>query len=112
LEILKELHGRLVALEGPQPYDPPIPGEDGKDGNDANCDDVTVRLDALIGRVEVLETMLRPDASGRLTGLPPMWVTYHNDVTGEELTVKVYLGDGFLAAPPQKITPSLSGGGR
>lgn len=112
LELIAIFDARLSALEAPQPYIRPKPGEDGKDGTNANCEDVTAKLNLLMGRVEALETMLRPDASGRMTGLLPFGVTYHNELTGEELKVRVYLGEGFLIAPPRQFTPSLSGGGQ
>ena len=111
LEILKEIHNRLVALEGPQPYDPPIPGKDGKDGKDG-VDGDDADCTALAERVGALERMLTPDASGHMTGLPPIWATFRDVETGQQWTAKVYLGDGFRDTPPKKITPSLRGEGR
>ena len=78
-------------------------------GKDADCAAVMAQLDLLIARVEALERKLTPDASGQMTGLPPMGVTYRDDATGEEMSVHVYLGDGFRTAPPRQLTPSLRG---
>ncbi len=67
---------------------------------------------ALAERVGALERMLTPDASGHMTGLPPIWATFRDVETGQQWTAKVYLGDGFRDTPPKKITPSLRGEGR
>lgn len=110
-KVIAELRKEIEALKAHTP----LQGEQGpagEDGKGADCAAVTTRLDALAQRVEALETMLTPDADGRLTGLPPFTVVYRDDATtGKTQTIKVYLGGGYETAPPYKA-PLLRGGGK
>lgn len=105
LKLVEEFRNRLIVLEKRTP-------EAGPAGDDADCDEVLAKLELLTKRVELLERMLTPDASGRMTGLPPFWATFRDVETGEEWTAKVHLGDGFRDTPPKKLTPSLRGEGQ
>jgi hypothetical protein len=98
LALIQEFRNRVSALEDREPQRGP-PGEDGQDGTvgqDADCAAVMAKLDLLIGRVEALELMLTPDASGRMTGLPPIYLHKRNMTTNEETTDEVHLGEGFI----------------
>lgn len=119
LELIKIFDARVSALEtrtevpGP-PGAAGRDGLDGTDGRDADCSVLAGQVKVLAERVEVLERMLTPDASGRMTGLPPFFATFLDVETGKQWTAKVYLGDGFRDTPPKpkKLIPSLRGEGQ
>lgn len=104
---IKELREGIEELKD-RPIVPGPPGAaggdglDGAAGRDADCSALTGQIDALARRLVEVEAKLRPDADGRVTGLPPFWVTYADPITGTKRTAKVYLGGGYLTAPPYR----------
>ncbi len=131
-KVIQELRRDIAALKARSP-EPGSVGPAGRSGKDADCAAVTARVGLIENRLTMiestlegvpgivaayderlrkLEAMLTPDASGRMTGLPPFWATFRDVETGEEWTVMVHLGDGFRDTPPKKLTPSSRGEGQ